>query len=1029
MEPERWRRLRSLYERALERSPAEREAFLTAECGADRELFDEARGMLASNDAMATSDARPFLEPLPPELLGRRDDWAPGTRIGSFELAAPLASGGMGDVWEAWQAEPRRRVALKLLHADLNDEAAVRRFRFEAELLARLHHPGIAPIHEAGVHRSADGRETPYLAMEFVDGARDVLTYAREQDLDLRSRLDLMLSVLAAVQHGHQQGVVHRDLKPQNVLVDADGRARVIDFGIARAVGEGPRALAAPDTQLTGAGEILGTLGYMSPEQFSGDSRSVDTRSDVYSLGVVLHELVCDRPPFDLRGRSLFEISRIVRERPAQLPRELQTDLGWIVLKALEKEPDDRYASASELAADLERFLADAPVEAGAPSNSYRLKKFVRRNRVAVLFSSVAALALIAGSAAAFVGLIEARRAQVELARERDAARAAATKFSSISDVLGGLFLSVTPDQDGRDVRVADLLDRAARSLDDVADPDVEAALRHVVGRAYRNLGLLPEALGELEEGRALLASMPERSAGLAAELGAELVTAWTAAGRSNEALALARASLDDARAALGDGDPRVFALVAALGDALLAAGRPDAAVARVEGASAEAAARLGDAHGVTLDLLTIRGRGLAALERHDEARDVLVEAAARAERSLGAEAARTLEARYLAAAQWKPLEADEGLAELEALVGPFERTFGTETAKSCKLLARIADLMTIAGRDEEAFTLLESALPCLETTVAPASDDLITARANLAILLDRLGDDTGALSVRTAAFEAARRWFGPNDPRTLHHELGVAVQLEKEGDPERSLELAEHVADERRATLGDNDPDTLEAREVQGNALLALGRYDEALAIHRDVFERLTRIQGPETLWTLRLQNSLTSLLSYTGQAAEALAEGERMLAAHRRAVPESDASRVILLTNLGLYASDMGQLVLAQDYLRQAHELAQRHLPEDDFDRLQAPLMLANVLRMRGKPAEALSHLHEAADALKRQPGSHLELRIRAHGGLGLTLAALGRTDEARAELETAVGIAEQAGEVDLLGQLQRSIEAMPD
>jgi formylglycine-generating enzyme required for sulfatase activity len=301
----------------------------------------------------------------------------------------------MGTVWEAEQETPRRRVALKVMRFGFTSPEDLSRFRYESEILGLLQHPGIAQVFEAGTHVAET--EVPYFAMEYIEGAKTILEYARDQRLSVRERLELVLPVCDAVQHGHQRGVIHRDLKPSNILVDSRGQPKIIDFGIARAATSDLSA----KTLQTRAGQILGTLQYMSPEQFGAESSAIDTRSDVYSLGVVMYELLFGRGPYDLDQTPIHEAARIVTVEPAIQPSSLDRthagDLEWIVLKAIEKERDRRYASASELAADIQRHLDDEPVLAGRPSQIYKVRKFVMRHRFGVGASILIGVLLVSG--------------------------------------------------------------------------------------------------------------------------------------------------------------------------------------------------------------------------------------------------------------------------------------------------------------------------------------------------------------------------------------------------------------------------------------------------------------------------------------------------------------------------------------------------------------------------------------------------------------------------------------------------------
>ncbi len=401
-EAARARRMLELIEAALDVPAGEREAWLERNCD-DSELARDVARRLELEESGAELEpaaAFPGLEAFESLLAEPEDELAPGTRIGDFELKRTLAVGGMGHVYEAEQDRPRRQVALKTLRLGLRSESARRRFYYEVEMLGRLRHPGIAQVYDAGVHTESTSlgvRRTPWFAMEYVPGARDLLCHADQEQLDLRARLRLFLEVLAAVHHGHQRGVVHRDLKPSNLLVDQTGHVKVIDFGVAHAT-DTDAGLA---TRATRTGDVLGTVHYMSPEHVAGDPHLLDVRSDVYSLGVVLYELVCGRPPYETGGLPLHAAMQVVAETPAARPRrlapELPADLEAVLLKALAKAADERYDSVAAFAADLERLLARRPVEAAPPSAWRDVAAFVRRNRALVGISAGLAATLVGG--------------------------------------------------------------------------------------------------------------------------------------------------------------------------------------------------------------------------------------------------------------------------------------------------------------------------------------------------------------------------------------------------------------------------------------------------------------------------------------------------------------------------------------------------------------------------------------------------------------------------------------------------------
>ena len=363
-----------------------------------------------------------------------------GHRIGSCRIVSVVASGGMGTVYEAEQDSPSRRVALKVLRGSRLSPVARRRFDYEAEILAHLSHPGIAQVYEVGTY-AFEGEEMPYFVMELVADARNVLEYVRDEDLPLRDRLELCARVAATVHYGHQRGIVLRDLKPGNILVDREGHAKVIDFGIARA----DHADLDSGGTLTLTGQIVGTPQYMSPEQCSGNPLDIDSRTDVYSLGVVMYEILCGKLPYDLDDCAVPEMILRVREmpprRPGTLHAELRGDVETILCKALAKEPGARYASAAGLAAALRRYLDGDPILARPASVGYQLKLFARRHRGLVIGTAIAAAALVAAtilSTAFAIRAHDAAESEATRAENEKAARERAERLFAVGDTLGG---------------------------------------------------------------------------------------------------------------------------------------------------------------------------------------------------------------------------------------------------------------------------------------------------------------------------------------------------------------------------------------------------------------------------------------------------------------------------------------------------------------------------------------------------------------------------------------------------------------
>ncbi len=400
----------------LDALPAEERAaaLVSRYAGEQEPVLERVRWMLAGEARGGSALDRPLVD------LEREDVVTP-ERIGAYQIVGVLGQGGMGVVYEARQESPRRNVALKLLRVAFAGDDARRRFRMESEVLGWLQHPGIAQIHEAGTAR-VGGVDLPYMAMELVQGER-IDVWARRTDPTRRARLELVAALCDAVHHAHQKGVVHRDLKPANVLVTAAGEPKVLDFGIARMVREDGQE----GTLLTRTGDVIGTLPYMSPEQVAGDVSGIDTRTDVYALGALAYELLAGQRPLHLEGRSLPEAARIIaHEEPTSLgllDRALRGDVETIVAKAIEKEPERRYASAAELAADIRRYLRDEPIQARPASSTYQFRKFARRNKTLVGGIAATLVVSLAGAAVAGRYAMIASRKAAEVARQEQVAR------------------------------------------------------------------------------------------------------------------------------------------------------------------------------------------------------------------------------------------------------------------------------------------------------------------------------------------------------------------------------------------------------------------------------------------------------------------------------------------------------------------------------------------------------------------------------------------------------------------------------
>ncbi len=828
-------------------------------------------------------------------------DFTPGTLIsGKYKLLEELGHGGMGSVFRAEQVAPiHREVALKIIKLGMDTARVVARFEAERQALAVMDHPNIATVYDAG----ATEKGRPFFVMELVHGI-PVDDYCDKHKLTVRERLELFLGVCHAVQHAHQKGVIHRDLKPSNILVTVrDGKPvpKVIDFGISKATAQ----RLTERTLFTEQGQLIGTPEYMSPEQAEMSGLDVDTRTDIYSLGVMLYGLLVGRLPFEpktLRAAGLSEIQRIIRDtdppRPSTrvatlgdesktvaakmktdsgaLRKELRGDLDWIIMKSMEKDRTRRYATASEFATDIERHMRNEPVAAGPPSQVYRIKKYVKRHRLGVAAASFLTLSIIAGIIGTSVGLVKATRAE---RKARDEAQTA----DQVSEFLVDLFQVSDPGEArGNTITAREILEKGAAKIEDElsGQPLVQARLMETIGQVYQNLGLFNLAEPMLK--KALEVCRKNLGENHVFTGSSMIGLAWLYIGlrRSSEAESLVR-----------DG-------VRILEEATLPEEKYELA------------------RGLTMLGIIQRNKG-----ELDSARDPLLRALEIIENSVGPDHERAAYPLYHLGWLYKLRgEFDEAEKYYQRALAIMERVLGPDHPN---VLWCVNDLAVVAAdkRDyEKSKTLYNRAISDGERILGPDHPFLSAALNNLGNLLWDLGEFAEAESCHRRALELREKIFGPDHTYVAGSLNNLGLIYMAEGKYRRAKEsYTRALAIDEKASGGES---LGVAEKLHNLAILEsyLGAHESA----KILFERALRIEektlGSEHPDVANMTANYARLLRMTKEFVMSVSLFERALKIHEKAYgPDSLAVGSCLMGLACVYAAS-GEKDKADEFYKRA-------------------------------------------------------------------------------------------------------------
>lgn len=876
------------------------------------------------SDARANSVVTP-----PPSDLPAGEAMSTPSVIGRYRILQLLGEGGMGAVYEAEQDIPQRTVALKVIRVGYADTQMLRRFETETQALGRLQHPGIAQIYDAGTAETPYGRQ-PYIAMELVRG-RTLLAWCDEHQLNRRQRLELMAKICDAVQHAHQRGLIHRDLKPANILVADDGQPKILDFGIARLTDSDTQA-----TRQTSMGQIIGTLAYMSPEQVTGDPDELDTRSDVYTLGVILYEMLTGKPPYEI-GKQIHETVQTIREKePVALraiDRSFRGDVETIVAKALEKDKTRRYGSAAELAADIRHYLHDEPIVARPASATYQIQKFARRHKALVGGIAAVFAVLVLGVVASTWEAVQARRAS---------AVAQAVNDFLQKDLLGqaSSYNQAKPDPN---ITVRTVLDRAAQNIGNRfgQQPEVEAAIRETIGDAYIGLGLYPDARQQLEPALEL----DRHSVG---PENAKTLQVLTKLGYSfgldekypeSEKLLLQATSLD--RRVLGEDNRQTLTALDRLAWLYFSEGKyaksetilrpvadadqrlfgPDDndTLTALSGLALDYGedGKYADAEKIHRQLIDIDRRRLGPdnpktiiemgnlamvynnLGKYADAESLDQDALERARRILGPNNRTTLSDLYELAATMM----NEGkFSQVEPLLGQVieanRRAVGPDAPSTIQAMNMLAGDYEEQGKFDQAEPLMQQTAVIDRRVLGPDHPHTLYDMSNLAELYTEAGKYAQAESLYPSAIDNARRVLGPGDRLTTYSECAQGVMYLHEGNYRMAEASITEALAAQRHSLGDGSPLTLTSMEDLALVYVSEGKYRLAEPLAREAFGWQKKIAPGD--WP---QYSAESVLgeSLAGQkqlaaAKPLLAEGYQGMLEHRSSIDAGNLYRLKL-------------------------------------------------------------------------------------------------------------------------------------
>jgi len=952
----------TIFTKALEiQDLDQRNTWLKEACGPDEKLRLSVLKLLDAHQAASLLDD-PVIDLSAVQNSDEIEDI--GKVIGHYKLQEKIGEGGMGVVYLAQQQEPiNRPVAIKIIKPGMDSQQVLKRFETEQHALARLDHPNVARVFDAGVTEL--GR--PYFVMEYVPGV-PITEHCDDHNLSIEKRLELFIQVCQAVHHAHQKGIIHRDIKPSNILISTQNNQalpKVIDFGVAKAI----RQPLTEKTFFTEQGQLIGTPEYMSPEQAQLTSEDIDIRSDIYSLGVLLYELLTGALPFDpksLRAAALGEIQRIIQEddpprcstrlsslgdkaqtiaqkrstEVSTLTRRLHKELEWIPLKALRKDRQERYRSASEFADDVKNYLEGSPLIAGPESAGYRVKKFMRRNRALATSIAAVMIVLLVGIAATTTFALREMQAR----HNEEAARIEAQQQAKIAGEVNrflneDLLAAVNPEHAlGQEVTVREVLDAASLNIQGKFEdePLIEASIRTTLGKTYTSLGEFTIAQEHLERALQLYRNLygEQNLSTLNAQTNLSIV--YQEQGRFDDTEALQTETLRLKKQVLGDKHPDT----------------------------------LRTRHNLAL-LYFLQGR-------YDQAESMNVETLALKREVLGAEHPDTLKLMInlanLYTAQRRYQQAEELYIQvLELLPKVFDEGHPDALAASNSL----AVLYKNQGRYAEAEKLYVETLAVQKRVVGAEHPDTLVTMFNTATLYRLQGRGAEAEELYVETLEKLNRVLGEEHPHTLSCMNSLAIHYKEQRRYDQAEPMYVRTLAVQERVLGEDHPDTMRTMYNLANLYRTMKRYDEAEPLYVRALEKRRKVLGEENPSTLSVMNNLAVTLFRLRRYPEAAELHEQTLEIRRRVLGEQHASTMSTKLNLANVYSIMHRFDEAEELYVDNLEYRRANYGDGHSNSLLVMNNLTNIYRSTKRYDKLEAWLTELVEIKSRALGEdHAEV-----------------------------------------------------